>query len=286
MKNARTDIWDMVITPYRGWFEFDFRGIWQYRDLLKLYIRRNIITQYKQTVLGPLWVIIPPLLTTFVFTIIFGSIADIPTDGIPKPLFYMAGIITWNYFSTALTSTSNSLAGNAGIYGKVYFPRIIIPLATLISGLVRYFMQLILFMFLVGYFIIKYPDSVSLQYDLLWILPVLIATMGVQGLGLGLLLSAITSKYRDIRFLISFGVSLAMYASPVIFPLSIVPEKYKWIILANPMSAIIETFRLMVFGVGQISIYNILYSITCTVILFFLGYLIFNHTEKDFIDNA
>ena len=278
--------WDLIITSHRGWFEFYLREIWQYRDLLKIYIRRNIITQYKQTILGPLWIIIPPVLTTLVFTVIFGNIANISTDGLPKPLFYMAGIITWNYFSTALTSTSNSLAGNAGIFGKVYFPRIMIPLATLISSLVRYFIQLILFIGFMGYFLINNPKSIEIQFQLLWLLPVFIIIMGLQGLGFGLLFSSLTAKYRDIRFLIGFGVRLLMYASPVIFPLSMVPEKYKWIILANPMSAVIESFRYIFLGVGQISSNAILYSISFTGTLLVLGLLIFNQTEKDFIDNA
>ena len=278
--------WDLIITSHRGWFEFYLREIWQYRDLLKIYIRRNIITQYKQTILGPLWIIIPPVLTTLVFTVIFGNIANISTDGLPKPLFYMAGIITWNYFSTALTSTSNSLAGNAGIFGKVYFPRIMIPLATIISSLVRYFIQLILFIGFMGYFLINNPKSIEIQFQLLWLLPVLIIIMGLQGLGFGLLFSALTAKYRDIRFLIGFGVRLLMYASPVIFPLSMVPEKYKWIILANPMSAVIESFRYIFLGVGQISSNAILYSTSFTGTLLVLGLLIFNQTEKDFIDNA
>ena len=278
--------WDMIITSHRGWFEFHLREIWQYRDLLKIYIHRNIITEYKQTILGPFWIIIPPVLTTLVFTIIFGNIANISTDGLPKPLFYMAGIITWNYFSTALTSTSNSLAGNAGIFGKVYFPRIMIPLATLISSLVRYFIQLILFIGFMGYFLINNPKIIEIQFQLLWLLPVLIIIMGLQGLGFGLLFSALTAKYRDIRFLIGFGVRLLMYASTVIFPLSMVPEKYKWIILANPMSAVIESFRYIFLGVGQISSNAILYSTSFTGILLVLGFLIFNQTEKDFIDNA
>ena len=286
MTTSKSKNWDLTITSHRGWFELNLGEIWQYRDLLKIYIRRNIIAQYKQTILGPIWIIIPPILTTLVFTVIFGNIANISTEGLPKPLFYMAGIITWNYFSTALTSTSNSLAGNAGIYGKVYFPRIIIPLATLISSLVRYFIQLVLFFCLLGYFIINNAESIQIQFHLIWLLPVLVILMGIQGLGFGLLFSAITSKYRDVRFLIGFGVQLLMYASPVIFPLSIVPEKYKWIILANPMSAIVESFRYMVFGVGQISFNSTLYSLIFTGGIFFLGYLIFNHTEKDFIDNA
>ena len=286
MKNTNLEYWDTIITSKRGWFEFNLSKIWQYRDLLKIFIHRNIVTQYKQTILGPFWIIIPPILTTFIFTVIFGNIANISTDGVPKPLFYMSGIVTWNYFSTALTSTSNSLAGNAGIYGKVYFPRIIIPLATLFSSLVRYFIQLILFSCFLVYFIINNSNGIEIQFHLLWMLPILIIIMGIQGLGFGLLFSAVTTKYRDLRFLINLGVQLLMYASPVIFPLSIVPEKYKWAILLNPMSSVIESFRHMVFGVGEISIDAILYSIIFTGVLFFSGYLIFNHIEKDFIDNA
>ena len=286
MKNTNLEYWDTIITSKRGWFEFNLSKIWQYRDLLKIYIHRNIVTQYKQTILGPFWIIIPPILTTFIFTVIFGNIANISTDGVPKPLFYMSGIVTWNYFSTALTSTSNSLAGNAGIYGKVYFPRIIIPLATLFSSLVRYFIQLILFSCFLVYFIINNSNGIEIQFHLLWMLPILIIIMGIQGLGFGLLFSAVTTKYRDLRFLINLGVQLLMYASPVIFPLSIVPEKYKWAILLNPMSSVIESFRYMIFGVGQISFDAIFYSIIFTGVLFFSGYLIFNHMEKDFIDNA
>jgi len=286
LKNTNLEYWDTIITSKRGWFEFNLSKIWQYRDLLKIYIHRNIVTQYKQTILGPFWIIIPPILTTFIFTVIFGNIANISTDGVPKPLFYMSGIVTWNYFSTALTSTSNSLAGNAAIYGKVYFPRIIIPLATLFSSLVRYFIQLILFSCFLVYFIINNSNGIEIQFHLLWMLPILIIIMGIQGLGFGLLFSAVTTKYRDLRFLINFGVQLLMYASPVIFPLSIVPEKYKWAILLNPMSSVIESFRYMIFGVGQISFDAIFYSIIFTGVLFFSGYLIFNHMEKDFIDNA
>ena len=286
MQKNINNTWDLIITSHRGWFEFYLREIWQYRDLLKIYIRRNIITQYKQTILGPLWIIIPPVLTTLVFTVIFGNIANISTDGLPKPLFYMAGIITWNYFSTALTSTSNSLAGNAGIFGKVYFPRIMIPLATIISSLVRYFIQLILFIGFMGYFLINNPKSIEIQFQLLWLLPVFIIIMGLLGLGFGLLFSALTAKYRDIRYLNGFGVRLLMYASPVIFPLSMVPEKYKLIIIANPMSAVIESFRYIFLGVGQISSNAILYSTSFTGTLLVLGLLIFNQTEKDFIDNA
>ena len=278
--------WDQIITHKKGWLDFNLKEIWKYRDLFKIYIHRNIVTQYKQTILGPLWILIPPVLTTLVFTVIFGNIAQISTDGLPKPLFYMAGIVTWGYFSNVLSSTSNSLTGNMSIYGKVYFPRLIIPLSMLISSLIRYFIQLFLFGAMIFYYNFSNPNILQIKIHLFIFLPIIIIIMGLQGLGFGLLFSAITSKYRDFRFLISFGLRLLMYASPVVFPLSIVSDKYKNIILANPMTVIIESFRYMVFGVGEISLNAILYSIIFTIMIFLFGCLIFNYIEKDFIDSA
>ena len=278
--------WDQIITHRKGWLDFNLKEIWKYRDLFKIYIHRNIVTQYKQTILGPLWILIPPVLTTLVFTVIFGNIAQISTDGLPKPLFYMAGIVTWGYFSNVLSSTSNSLTGNMSIYGKVYFPRLIIPLSMLISSLIRYFVQLFLFGAMIFYYNFSNPNILQIKIHLFIFLPIIIIIMGLQGLGFGLLFSAITSKYRDFRFLISFGLRLLMYASPVVFPLSIVSDKYKNIILANPMTVIIESFRYMVFGVGEVSLNAILYSIIFTIMIFLFGCLIFNYIEKDFIDSA
>lgn len=278
--------WDQIITHKKGWLDFNLKEIWKYRDLFKIYIHRNIVTQYKQTILGPLWILIPPVLTTLVFTVIFGNIAQISTDGLPKPLFYMAGIVTWGYFSNVLSSTSNSLTGNMSIYGKVYFPRLIIPLSMLISSLIRYFIQLFLFGAMIFYYNFSNPNILQIKIHLFIFLPIIIIIMGLQGLGFGLLFSAITSKYRDFRFLISFGLRLLMYASPVVFPLSIVSDKYKNIILANPMTVIIESFRYMVFGVGEVSLNAILYSIIFTIMIFLFGCLIFNYIEKDFIDSA
>jgi len=278
--------WDQIITHRKGWLDFNLKEIWKYRDLFKIYIHRNIVTQYKQTILGPLWILIPAVLTTLVFTVIFGNIAQISTDGLPKPLFYMAGIVTWGYFSNVLSSTSNSLTGNMSIYGKVYFPRLIIPLSMLISSLIRYFVQLFLFGAMILYYNFSNPNILQIKIHLLIFLPIIIIIMGLQGLGFGLLFSAITSKYRDFRFLISFGLRLLMYASPVVFPLSIVSDKYKNIILANPMTVVIESFRYMVFGVGEVSLNAILYSIIFTIMIFLFGCLIFNYIEKDFIDSA
>ena len=286
MKIKQVDNWDLIITPNRGYFEFHFNEIWNFRDLLLIFIRRDIITQYKQTILGPLWIVIPPILTTLVFTLFFGNIAGISTDGIPNVLFYMAGIINWNFFSTALTSTSNTLAGNVGIFGKAYFPRIIVPLSTIASSFLRYFIQFGIFLFILTYFVFFKSANFTIQYQLLWVLPMLIFIMAIMGLGFGLLFSALTAKYKDLRFLIGFGVRLMMYASTVIFPLSIIPEKYKWIILGNPMSAIIESFRYVFFGMGVLDFKYLGYSFLIALSIFILGYIIFNIVEQKFIDYA
>ena len=286
MKIKQVDNWDLIITPNRGYFEFHFNEIWNFRDLLLIFIRRDIITQYKQTILGPLWIAIPPILTTLVFTIFFGKIAGISTDGIPNVLFYMAGIINWNFFSTALTSTSNTLAGNVGIFGKAYFPRIIVPLSTIASSFLRYFIQFGIFLFILTYFSFFKSANFAIQYELLWVLPMLIFIMAIMGLGFGLLFSASTAKYKDLRFLIGFGVRLMMYASTVIFPLSIIPEKYKWIILGNPMSSIIESFRYVFFGMGVLDFKYLGYSFLIALSIFFLGYIFFNKVEQKFIDYA
>ena len=286
MKIKQVDNWDLIITPNRGYFEFHFNEIWNFRDLLLIFIRRDIITQYKQTILGPLWIVIPPILTTLVFTLFFGNIAGISTDGIPNVLFYMAGIINWNFFSTALTSTSNTLAGNVGIFGKAYFPRIIVPLSTIASSFLRYFIQFGIFLFILTYFSFFKSANFAIQYQLLWVLPMLIFIMAIMGLGFGLLFSASTAKYKDLRFLIGFGVRLMMYASTVIFPLSIIPEKYKWIILGNPMSAIIESFRYVFFGMGVLDFKYLGYSFLIALSIFFLGYIFFNKVEQKFIDYA
>jgi len=279
--------WDSVISPYRGWFELPVVEIYRYRDLLWIFIKRNIVTQYKQTILGPLWFFIQPTLTTIVFTVIFGNIAQLSTDGLPKPLFYLTGVVAWNYFSTCLTGTSNSLSGNAGLFGKIYFPRIILPLATVVSSLIRFIIQFILLVVLLVYYIrITENFQFNLNPQCIWYLPLLIIIMGFMGLGFGLILSSLTVKYRDLRYLTSIGVRLMMYASPIIFPLSMVPEKYLPIILANPMTSIIAAFRSLILGHANFSLSSLAYSIYFTICILFLGILIFNRVEKNFIDSV
>jgi len=287
LKNTNLEFWDTIITPHRGWFEFRLKELWQFKDLLWIIIKRDVVTQYKQTLLGPLWLFIQPILTTVVFTVIFGNIAKLSTDGLPKPLFYLAGIVAWNYFSTCLTSTSISLSGNAALFGKVYFPRMIMPLGTVISSLVRFFIQVLLLILMIIYYS-NFTGTLNLNVHFTHVLlfPILILIMGIQGLGYGLILSACTVKYRDLRYLISFGVRLLMYASPVIFPISIVPEKYLPYILANPMTAVIETFRFISLGQGNYNFNTLGYSIFMTFVIFFIGLLLFNRVEKNFIDSV
>ena len=286
MTASNSKAWDLTITSHRGWFEFHLGELWQYRDLLWIYFHRNIITEYKQTILGPIWIFIPPVITTLLFTVVFGKIAQLSTDGLPGPLFYMSGIVIWNYFSSCFSGTSNSLSGNAGLFGKVYFPRIIIPVATLLSGLVRFFIQFILFLCILIYYTINGNVEFFPNMYLVILFPLLIIIMGVQGLGYGLLFSAITTKYRDLRYLIGYCMRLLMYASPIIFPLSIVPDNYRIFILLNPITSVIEIFRYISLGNGQIDLFGLLYSITFTFIIFIAGLLIFNRVEKNFIDTA
>ena len=277
---------EYIITPKRGWLELNLSEVWQYRDLLWLFVKRDFTTFYKQTILGPLWFFIQPLISTIVFTIIFNRVAQIPTGELPPILFYMSGIIAWNYFSGCFTSTSSTFTVNASLFDKVYFPRIIIPLSKVVSGLAKFGIQLIMFM---GFYFYHYyigNNQINPSFLTLLLIPIMIIQMALLGQGLGMIVSSLTTKYRDLSHLVSFGVQLLMYASPIVYPLSVVPERYKYIIIANPMTPIIEGFRQGFIGKGQLD-YNIyIYSICLTLIIFFLGLLIFNKVEKSFIDTV
>ena len=276
----------MVITPYRGWFELHLDEIWRYRDLLWIFVKRDFTTFYKQTILGPLWFFIQPLISTIVYTIIFSRVAGLPTDEIPPFLFYMSGIIAWNYFSSCLTSTSGTFTANAGMFGKVYFPRIIVPLSNVISGLSRFGVQLVMFLGFYFYYHFMGNEQINPSFETLLLLPLLIILMAMLGMGMGMIISSLTTKYRDLSFLVNFGTQLLMYASPIVYPLSIVPEKYKPFILANPMTPIIEGFRQAFIGKGQLDLNLFLYSFFFALIIFAIGIIVFNKVEKDFIDTV
>jgi lipopolysaccharide transport system permease protein len=272
------------ITPKTSLFDFNFKEIIQYKDLLFLFVKRDFITLYKQTILGPLWYFIQPIMTSVVFYVVFNKFGNIPTDGIPPFLFYLSGLTAWNYFSTCLTSTSSVFVGNASIFGKVYFPRLITPLSIVMSNMIKFAIQFFLFIaFYVFYYIKGVPLEVTL--NLLWI-PVLIVLMAGLGLGFGLVFSALTTKYRDLTFFLTFGVQLFMYATPVIYPLSEIPEKYQFYIKLNPMTGIIETFKTAFFNTTQVDAYMLLYSFGFMMVLLFSGIIIFNKTEKNFMDTV
>jgi len=282
-KNPNNE-WDLVITSQRGWFELHLSDIWRYRDLLLLFVKRDFTTFYKQTILGPVWFFLQPLLSTIVFTIIFNRIAKIPTDELPPILFYMSGIIAWNYFSGCLIATSGTFTSNAGLFGKVYFPRIIIPLSKVVSGLAKFSVQLIMFAGFYFYYITIGNEQINPSFYTLLLIPIMMIQMALLGQGLGMIISSLTTKYRDLSYLISFGSQLLMYISPIVYPLSVVPEKYRYIIIANPMTPVIEGFRQAFVGKGHLDMNMLLYSILLTLIIFFTGLLVFNKVEKNFID--
>ena len=259
----------------------ELNKIWSYKDLILLFVKRDFISLYKQTILGPVWFIAEPLITTIVFTFIFGFMAKLDTSTIPKPLFYLAGITMWNYFSECLVKTSSTFISNRAIFDKVYFPRIVIPFSIIISGLLKFSVQILLFFSICLYYAIVY-NSINLNSTIL-LFPLLILIMAGLGLGSGLLISAITTKYRDLRFLIEFGVKLLMYGTTVVYPLSMAGN-YKWIILANPMTSVIETFKYGIFSKGVFDWFYLMYSFIFMLIVIALGFVIFNRTEKSFID--
>tara|TARA_B100001113_G_C21095138_1_gene616227 strand:+ start:1048 stop:1851 length:804 start_codon:yes stop_codon:yes gene_type:complete len=266
--------------------ELNIDEIWDYRDLLWLFVKRDFTTFYKQTILGPLWFFIQPIITTIVFSVIFNKVAKISTDEIPPYLFYMSGIIAWNYFSSCLNATSNTFVLNSNLFGKVYFPRIIMPLSKVISGLATFTVQLLMFFCFYFYYLVIGNNSINPSLKTFSLIPILIIQMAMLGQGLGMIISSLTTKYRDLTYLVTFGSQLLMYASPIVYPLSIVPDKYKTILIANPMTPVIEGFRLAFVGKGNLESGLFLYSIIITIIIFFSGILIFNRVEKSFIDTV
>lgn len=279
--------WLFEITPKNKFFSLNLKEVWQYRDLLLLFVKRDVVTVYKQTILGPLWYLIQPLFTSITFTIIFNKVAGIETGAVPPFLFNLAGIMVWNYFTACLAGTSDTFRSNAAIFGKVYFPRLIMPLSTVISNLLKFGIQFLIF---VVFYLIYYFQgaAISLNGSLLFF-PLLIALMGILGLGLGMLISSLVTKYRDLSYLIGFGVQLLMYLSAVMYPMALIQKKmpdYAWLVQYNPLAYIIETTRYMLLGIGDVSLWGLVYTVGVTLIVFFMGLLVFNKTEKSFIDTV
>jgi lipopolysaccharide transport system permease protein len=277
--------WDLVIEPKAKLLDLNLKEVWRYRDLLWLFVKRDFVAQYKQTVLGPLWHFIQPIFTTLMFLFIFGKIANIPTDGIPPVVFYMSGITIWNYFSACLTATSSTFVANAGIFGKVYFPRLVIPLSTVMSNMVKFGIQFLLLLAAMIYFGVA---THHFHFGFSWLLiPLLVLMMAALGLGLGIIISSLTTKYRDFNVLIGFAVQLLMYATPVAYPLSFLKGKsYAAWVQWNPLSPIVESFRYALFGVGEINRTGLLYSGIFILLTLFLGTLLFSKVERTFMDTV
>ncbi len=277
--------WDLTIEPHTSIFHLSLRDIWRYRDLLFLLVKRDFVSFYKQTILGPLWFFLQPLFTTLIYVIIFSRLARISTDDLPAPLFYIVGIVAWNYFAECLTKTSTVFRDNANMFGKVYFPRLIMPLSIVLSNLVKFGVQIILLLLIFLYYIIFKDYHPETNVYILFF-PVAILLMALLGLSSGLIISAMTTKYRDLSFLVTFGVQLMMYATPVIYPLSAVPERYKWIVAINPMTGIFEAMRYGLLGRGTFNVTILSYSAVITIVLLITGVLVFNKVEKNFVDTV
>jgi lipopolysaccharide transport system permease protein len=277
--------WTEVIEPKNQLFNLHLKEVWQYRDLLIMWVKRDFAATYKQTILGPLWFFIQPLLTTIMFSIVFFRFAKLSVDGLPPLLFYMAGVTIWNYFAESFTKTATVFKDNAQIFGKVYFPRLIIPLSIVVSNLIRFVIQFSLFLAILLFYIIK--GTPQLQPGLAILLtPFLLLLMAGFALGAGMIISALTTKYRDLAFLLTFGVQLFMYLTPVIYHVSALSEQYKPYVLANPLTAVVETFRFAYLGSGSLMVTNLIYSFCCMLVVLFSGILIFNRVEKTFMDTV
>ena len=281
--------WDTVIRPRRGWFDIDFKGLVRYRDLILLMVKRNFTVLYKQTILGPAWVVIQPLLTTLVFTVVFGNLAGLPTDGVPKFLFYMAGNIMWHFFSQCLTTTANTFVSNSKLFGKVYFPRLVMPFATVLTEMINFAVQFALFIVFVVIYALRPDSGVHPNWQLILLTPLMLIQLGLLGLGFGIIIAALTTKYRDLSMLVSFGVHLWMYATPVTYSASMIADRYPNLLglyMLNPITPIIELFRAAYLGVPRYSYGYSLISVGVTVLVFLLGVVLFSHTEKTFMDTV
>lgn len=284
MKEKEED-WTLVIKPSSGLFDLQLKEVWRYRDLLFLFVKRDFVAAYKQTILGPLWHFIQPLFTTIVFLVVYSKIANIPTDGIHPILFYMSGIAVWNYFASCLTATSNTFSANANIFGKVYFPRLVLPLSIVLSNVVKFGIQFLLLLVVMVYYLTK-GEHIHFGLSWLWI-PMLVLLLAILGLGLGIIISSLTTKYRDFKVLIGFAIQLLMYATPVVYPLSfLINKSYGWLITWNPLTPIVEAFRYALFEKGTFSPYSLLYSLGFILITFIIGLITFNKVEKSFMDTV
>ena len=279
--------WDTIIRPKKGWFDIDFKGLIHYRDLIWLMVKRYFTIMYRQTILGPAWIVIQPLLTTLIFTVVFGNLAGLPTDGMPKFLFYMAGNIMWHYFSSCLTTTSNTFLQNRNLFGKVYFPRLCMPISTVFSEMINFFVQFAMFLIFVAFYALQPEPVVHPNWRLILLTPLMLLQLGMLGLGFGIIVSALTTRYRDLAMLVSFGVQLWMYATPVTYSSSMIAEKFPNLLgvyMLNPITPIIELFRAAYLGAAEYSLKYNAVSMAMTLVVLLIGVVLFSHTEKTFMD--
>lgn len=276
--------WDLIIRPQRNLFDLRLRELWRARELIMLFVWRDFVSANKQTILGPFWYVLQPIFSALIFTVVFGEIARLPTDGLPPFLFYLSGQTVWSFFSACLMSTSNIFVSNAGLFGKIYFPRLSIPISAIISNLISFSIRFALFIGFLVYFMLSGADVQVTLWALL--LPILLLIMAGLGMGFGIIVSSLTTKYRDLQRLLGIGVQLMTYATPILYPLTIVPDKWRFFILVNPMTAVVEMFRLGFLGAGSIGPEHIFYSVGFMLVIFFIGLLIFNRAENTFIDTV
>lgn len=276
--------WDIYIEPKSKWFELNFSEVWKYRDLIRMFVKRDFIAQYKQTILGPLWFLIQPVITTLIYIVVFTGIADLSTDEQPASVFYLSGILFWNYFSSTFLKISETFLANTNVFGKIYFPRLVVPISVVISSMLSFIIQLALFIGVLLYQVCFNGYVFNIQPEIV-LFPILVILMAIFSIGIGIIISSLTIKYRDLRYLVTFGIPLLMYATPVVYPLSSVKNDFLATILKlNPITGIIETFRYSVLGTGTFSWEMILYTFTVTIIVFFAGITLFNKVEKNFMD--
>lgn len=282
--SQETENWTMIIRPQRRWYDFHLDDLWRYRDLIKLFVKRDFVAYYKQTIIGPVWYLIQPIFSTIIFTVIFGNIAKLSTDGMPAFLFYLASNTVWNYFASCLNATSNTFVNNTGLFGKVYFPRLTVPISIVISNLISFGIRFLLF---IGFWLYYWISGSAVQPNL-WALfvPLLVLLMACMGLGFGIIFSSLTTKYRDLQQLLGFGVQLLMYATPIVYPLSTVQGIWRTLILLNPMTPIVEVFRLGFLGTSAINPVWLYYTFGFTIIVLLLGLVLFNRVETSFMDTV
>jgi lipopolysaccharide transport system permease protein len=279
-----SETWTAVIRPPSGWFDLHLRDLWRYRDLVALFVRRDFVANYSQTLLGPLWFLIQPLLTTFMFTIIFSRVARIPTDGLPPMLFYMCGVVAWSYFAGCVSKTSLTFVANANLFGKVWFPRLAVPLSVVISNLVAFGIQFGLLLLMLGWHL---SQGLQLRTGLAALLaPLLVLQMALLALGFGIIISSLTSKYRDLTHLVAFGVQLWMFATPVVYPAARVPPRWQWLMYANPMAPVVESFRYVLLGAGTVRADQVVAGLVSTVLVVLAGVVLFSRIEKTFMDTV